>query len=175
MDPEDAGKMVGRMIPLVLALGLVAGVATRAAKLSPRSQRLGRYAVACGLAFLPLLCVATFARGPEGRVVMLGVGGLMVAAGAAAITLAARARSARTGDGGRPWAAVPGGILLGLVSITLGGGAILIPRVANPGGPAGPVADGTAWTHRVDPPGFEVALPSDRWRRHWYLHNWAGV
>lgn len=162
MDPESIGFMIGRLIPLLFCLGIVAAVATRAGKLKPQSRRLGRYGVACGLLFLPLICVLTFARGPEGRFIMMVVGAVIVAAGVVAMVLAAKARTAGKADGGAG-GSIPGAVALGLVSIFFGGGAIAMPFLVNPR--PGDSSDGVAWTSRVDPTGFEVTLPSSGWRR----------
>src|SRR5262249_10295626 len=43
-----------------------------------------------------------------------------------------------------------------------GAGMIAMPFVTNP---AGGESGASAWSHRVDPPGVELTLPSHRWRK----------
>ena len=156
MDAET----IGGLIPLAVT-GLACVIcAILAFGAEPRSRRLAGLALTCGLAFLPALSVLIFARGPGSKVVFFAVGAGVVAAGVVAVVLSVWSMTARKADGGTATTKPLVAIALGGLSVLLGIGAAMMPIVTAVGGPG----DGTPWAHRVDPPGFEITLPSSAWR-----------
>lgn len=165
MNPEQTGQLIGQLVgALLFALAPLVAF-RRAARAEPRSRRLGGYALGCGLLFLPLLALLAVTRGAGGRGLFVAVGVALVAAGVLAVALAVASRSARREDGGGGAAAL-WAIGFGVLCLVLGPGAAVFPFLANPrtGTPDAP--SGTAWAYKIAPPGFEVGLPSDRWKKY---------
>jgi hypothetical protein len=87
--------------------------------------------------------------------VMAGIGAIV--AGVVGLFVAVRVGRKR----GRP---APGFAVLGVVGVLVGAGLIAFPFLRPDGGAPGEPGS-SAWTHKVDPPGFELTLPSDRWKK----------
>jgi hypothetical protein len=168
VDPQKTGQLVGQILVLLLMAAASAYAWNRAGKHEERSRRLAGYGVACGLLVLPLLGVLTFAHGSGGRAVFIaaGVGGII--AGVMAVTLAIRARAARKAANATGGAMGPAAGVLGVICVLFGATAIAFPFIVNPdeGGPPSSPNSRTMWVHRIDPPGLEITLPSDRWKKY---------
>ncbi|AWM39627.1 hypothetical protein GobsT_20280 [Gemmata obscuriglobus] len=160
MNPRELGELIGKLIPLLISLVVVFVVVRRALNAETRSRRLQLLGLGCGLALFPLVCATTLARGPAARFIFFGVGAITTAAGLAAVALVITARSARKSDGGRSGASGFVATALGFVGIVFGFGMIALPLVVMPY-----EDDASVWAHRVEPPGFEVSLPSARWKK----------
>jgi hypothetical protein len=156
VEPET----IGRLIPLIITLVVCVVCTFLAFKAAPRSRRLAGLALACGLFILPALCSLTLARGPNAKATFTAIGAVLVVAGIAAAVLAICSLVARKRDGGTATVAPRAAILLSVMSGMMGIGIMLLPFVTAGGFDAGT----PPWTHRVDPPGVELTLPSRAWR-----------
>jgi hypothetical protein len=158
VDPE----LIGSLLAFLITAALCAGCVLRARTATPRSRRLAGLALACGLVVLPALTLLAAARGPEGKVIFIALGAAVIGAELMAGALAVRSLRARRTDGGTARATPAAALVLSVLGGFMGLGMVLFPFVMAAGGPA---ARTPPWTHRVDPPGFELTLPSAAWQK----------
>lgn len=157
MDPE----LFGRLTVFVIALSLWGYCLRRALRADVRSHRLAGAALALALAALPALAVVSLARGADLAWVFVAVGAAVIAAEIAAVALAVSSMSARKVDGGDATARPVVALVLGPLGAVMGFGMAVMPFLMRAGGPD---AATPPWSHRIDPPGFEITLPSRAWR-----------
>jgi hypothetical protein len=155
VDPETVG---GLFLLALTGLGCVA-CAVRALGAAPRSRRLAGLALACGLTVFPALCLLAAHGAGGGAAVAVGAG--VVVSELAAVILGVMSLAAGKADGGTSRATPVAAMLLGVVGGFLGLATAAFPFVLAVGGPDAE----TQWTYRVDPPGFEITLPSGAWQK----------
>jgi hypothetical protein len=155
LSPET----VARLTPLIVGVVISLIFAISAMRAEVRSRRLARTGLACAVSVLPLAGAAFLAGSAERQFVFVGAGLLAVVGGVAAMVLAVRARIAKTKDGGTGNLTPAVALVLGVLGTVLGCSLAAIPfAVHGMGG-------GVAWTYKHPSPGFEVTLPSERWRK----------
>jgi hypothetical protein len=161
VDPRQTGELIGKLLIPVLGAVACLWVGVRATSARPRSRRLAGLGLAFGLAVLPLAGLATFARGPEGRAFLIGTAVATAVAGVIALWLGAAAGSARNHeDEPERGSSGTAALVMGALGLLVGVGLAMMPFLANPPATTPP------WSYKIEPPGVELTLPSDRWKKY---------